>query len=461
LPTKPDQDVRPGAAEGASPLVSIRDLNVHFTLRSNAVARLVGSSAGTVRAVDGVNLDLAQGEVLGLVGESGSGKSTLGRALLGLVRPTSGSIVYRDRELVGMSESSLRPLRRKLQMVFQDPHASLNPSMTVGRAISDALRIHSLYDTKRDGDRGSERDRAVDTALERVGLAPARRFSGKYPGELSGGQKQRAVIARAIALGPELLVADEPISMLDMSVRAKILGLLEELKRDLGLTYVYITHDLASARFFCDRIAIMYLGKIVEIGPTAEIFEHPRHPYTKALLSAVPDPDPSRGMARDLPRGEVPDAAHPPAGCPFHPRCPEAFAPCGWETRDIRMVLEQRWTDVPAQQYADEAELVGAESNFDDAERETGVGLLRPGTGGAEAELALLEQERDANPAEPLWTAVSAMGVQDGRVRVDFVPRAVPQLLPLADTSVEVSCHLYHPPAGGSKGQAPQRDQRA
>jgi oligopeptide/dipeptide ABC transporter ATP-binding protein len=449
LPTKPDQQAAVQDRDASAPLVSIRDLNVHFALRSNAIARLVGGSAGTVRAVDGVNLDLAEGEVLGLVGESGSGKSTLGRALLGLVRPTSGSITYRGRELVGLSESSLRPLRRKLQMVFQDPHASLNPSMTVGKAISDALRIHGLHDTKRAGDGPSERDRAVDTALERVGLAPAGRFSGKYPGELSGGQKQRAVIARAISLGPELLVADEPISMLDMSVRAKILGLLEELKRDLGLTYVYITHDLASARFFCDRIAIMYLGKIVEIGPTAEIFDHPRHPYTQALLRAVPDPDPSRGMARDLPRGEVPDAAHPPAGCPFHPRCPNAFEPCGWETRDVRMVLEQRWTAVPAQQYAEEAELVGPEANFDESERETGVGRLRPGSGDAAAELALLEQERDANPSEPLWSGVRRMGVEDGSVRVEFAPRSVPRLLPVADAPVEVSCHLYHPPDAG------------
>jgi oligopeptide/dipeptide ABC transporter ATP-binding protein len=459
LPTKPE--LTADTLTTGQPIVSIRDLNVHFTLRSNALARLVGGSAGLVRAVDGVNLELGKGEVLGLVGESGSGKSTLGRALLGLVRPTSGSITYRGQELVGKSESSMRPLRRKLQMVFQDPHASLNPSMTIGKAISDALRIHGLHSTSRGADGRSDRDRAVDTALERVGLAPARRFSAKYPPELSGGQKQRAVIARAIALGPELLVADEPISMLDMSVRAKILGLLEELKRDLGLTYVYITHDLASARFFCDRIAIMYLGKIVEIGPTAEIFDHPRHPYTKALLRAVPDPDPSRGMARDLPRGEVPDAAHPPAGCPFHPRCPEAFGPCGWETRDIRMVLEQRWTGVSAQQYAVEAELVGAEANFDEAEPETGVGLLRPGAGGAAAELALLEQERDANPSEPLWTGVSELREQDGRVRVQFVPRSVPELLPLADSPVQVSCHLYHPPGEGPPDRSARKGQRA
>jgi oligopeptide/dipeptide ABC transporter ATP-binding protein len=420
------------------PIVKIENLHVDFALRTNAVARLIGSSSGMVRAVDGINIELAEGEVLGLVGESGSGKSTLGRALLGLVRPTGGSITYRGQELVGLSEPKLRLLRRKLQMVFQDPHASLNPSMTVGRAISDALRIHGLH--------SGDRDQAVAAALERVGLAPASRFISKYPGELSGGQKQRAVIARAIALGPELLVADEPISMLDMSVRAKILGLLTELKQDLGLTYVYITHDLASARFFCDRIAIMYLGKIVETGPVAEIFENPRHPYTKALLRAVPDPDPAHGVARDLPRGEVPDAADPPAGCPFHPRCPEAVPNCGWQVRDVRMVLEQRWTKVGPEQFADESRLVGDESNFMAAEPSPGVGAIRPADGSTDDLLKLLEDERASNPAEPLWHGVRGMASTGREVRIEFVDRAVPRLLPVEGTNVEVSCHLYHKP---------------
>jgi oligopeptide/dipeptide ABC transporter ATP-binding protein len=429
LPTKPE------------PLVRVSDLHVDFALRTNAIARLVGNSSGSVHAVDGVNFELAHGEVLGLVGESGSGKSTLGRALLGLVRPTAGSITYRGQELVGLSERHLRPLRRKLQMVFQDPHASLNPSMTVGRAIADALRIHGLHP-------GDARRPAVVAALERVGLAPASRFIDKYPGELSGGQKQRAVIARAIALGPELLVADEPISMLDMSVRAKILGLLDELRRDLGLTFVYITHDLASARFFCDRIAIMYLGKIVETGPTVEIFDNPRHPYTQALLRAIPDPDPSRAVPRDLPRGEVPDASDPPAGCPFHPRCPQSFGPCGWQARDVRMVLEQRWMGVEPEQYAEEVRLVGAAERFADAERPPGVGVLRP-AGAAESVLALLDRERTANPDEPLWTGVRSTTVADGAVRFEFAERAVPKLLPVAGSNVEVSCHLYHPPTPG------------
>ena len=437
---RPASDSPPDDQSRDEPLISIRDLEVHYALRTNAVARLVGRSSGVVRAVDGVNLDLAQGEVLGVVGESGSGKSTLGRALLGLVHPSKGSIRYRGRELVSLRESQMRPMRRKLQMVFQDPHASLNPSMTVGRAISDALRIHGLY--------RADRDRAVADALERVGLAPASRFMPKYPGELSGGQKQRAVIARAISLGPELLVADEPISMLDMSVRAKILGLLEELKQDLGLTYVYITHDLASARFFCDRIAIMYLGKVIEIGPTDEIFSSPRHPYTEALLRAVPDPDPSRGIARDLPRGEVPDAVNPPAGCPFHPRCPKAFAPCGWETRDVRMILEQRWTSVPAEQYADELKRVGDPERFDATEPSPGEGIVRPASGSGQDLLELLEQQRDADRNEALWTGIENMTADGNAVRIQFAERVVPRLLPVPHSPVEVSCHLHHDASG-------------
>jgi oligopeptide/dipeptide ABC transporter ATP-binding protein len=435
LPTKPEQGAPGQVSVAVEPILTIRDLHVHYALRTNAVARLLGRSSGVVPAVDGVDIEIAPSEVLGVVGESGSGKSTLGRALLGLVHPSSGSIRYRGRELVGLSESELRPLRRSLQMVFQDPHASLNPSMTVGTAISDALRIHGLFP--------DDRARAVAEALERVGLAPAARFSSKYPGELSGGQTQRAAIARAIALSPGLLVADEPISMLDMSVRAKILGLLQQLKQDLGLTYLYITHDLASARFFCDRIAIMYLGKIIEIGSTDEIFLNPRHPYTKALLRAVPDPDPSKSIPRDQPRGEVPDASDPPAGCPFHPRCPEALPQCGWETRDIRMILEQRWTSVSAEQYAREARLVGDETAFASSERDPEVGILRPASGTAEGLLELLVDERHRNPGDPLWRGVSDLSVNGRDVCVRFVARQQPQLLPVLGSSVRVSCHLH------------------
>jgi oligopeptide/dipeptide ABC transporter ATP-binding protein len=436
LPTKPEFTKGAGTSTPEGPIVEITDLNVHFALRTNAVARLVGRSSGTVHAVDGVSLTLAPGEVLGLVGESGSGKSTLGRALLGLVPATSGSIKFHGQELTGLPESRLRPLRRQLQMVFQDPHASLNPSMTVGRSIGDALRIHKMHG----GD--DERRAAVAVALERVGLAPAARFIDKYPAELSGGQKQRAVIARAIVLEPELVVADEPISMLDMSVRAKILGLLDDLRRDLGLTYVYITHDLASARFFCDRVAIMYLGKIVEIGPVAEIFEKPRHPYTKALLGAVPDPDPSRTIARDLPRGEIPDAADPPLGCSFHPRCPAAFDRCGWEPRDVRMILEQRWTTVSPEQFEAESKLVADGPKFASANAVHAAG------GSPGEVLQLLEDERSVRPDEPLWKGVAGMSVSGRSVLMDMKPAVEPELLPVKGSDVLVSCHLYNPPPG-------------
>jgi peptide/nickel transport system ATP-binding protein len=286
----------------------------------------------------------------------------------------------------------------------------------------------------------------VTDSLERVGLAPASRFAPKYPGELSGGQKQRAVIARAISLDPELLVADEPISMLDMSVRAKILGLLEELRRDLGLSYVYITHDLASARFFCDQVAIMYLGKIVEIGPVEEIFDNPRHPYTAALLNAVPDPDPARGVARDLPRGEVPDAVRPPLGCTFHPRCPKAFEPCGWQARDLRMVLEQRWTGVDAAQYAEESALVGDVEQFDEVEAEDEVALLRPRSGAPVDEANLFKTMQDDDPDEPFWKGVREVRPDGDKLRIEFRGRVEPQLQRVPGSGVEVSCHLYHDP---------------
>ncbi len=312
-------------AAKTEPLLEVGGLYTHYSLRGSFVDRLRGREAGSVKAVDGVDFSLERGEVLGIVGESGSGKTTLGRTLLGLVQASKGSIRLDGDELVGLSETDFRDLRKRLQIVFQDPHASLNPALTIGASVGDPLRFHGLAEDE------EEIHRRVVGALERVGLAPAEQFMDKQLGDLSGGQKQRAVLARAIILGPELLIADEPVSMLDMSVRAKILELMLELKEELGLTYIYITHDLATAKFFCDRIAIMYLGKIVEIGPSAEIYDDPKHPYTQALLRAIPEPDPTRSIPRDLPRGEVPDAVVPPLGCPFHPRCAKAFEVCGWE----------------------------------------------------------------------------------------------------------------------------------
>jgi oligopeptide/dipeptide ABC transporter ATP-binding protein len=419
-----------------TPILSLTDLSVHFARSGSALGRLVGRSAGSVKALDGVSLDIAPGEVVGLVGESGSGKSTLGRAVLGLAPVTGGSIKYRGREITGLGEAAMRPLRQKLQMIFQDPHAALNPSMTVEQAISDALRIHGVPAAQRSG--------LVATALERVGLAPVERFAPKYPAELSGGQKQRAVIARAIALGPEVLVADEPISMLDMSVRAKILSLMGELRSELGISFIYITHDLASARFFCDRVAILYLGKIVEIGPAAEIFANPRHPYTQALLKAIPDVSTVGGPPAELPRGEIPDAARPPQGCPFHPRCPRAFEICGWEARDLKVVLEERWTTVDISVYEREVALFPERERLVTTDGRALVKTSRP----AEV-LATLEEIRRDNPDEPFFSGLVSMVPAAGGVQLEFRPSKRPVLLPIAtkdgSSQASVACHLYDP----------------
>lgn len=416
-------------------LMEVRDLHVHFELRANALMRLLGAGGRRVRAVDGVDLTLRKGEVLGLVGESGSGKSTLGRALLGLVRPTSGEIRYRDLDLATLRERELRTLRRRLQMVFQDPHAALNPTMDLRTAIGHPLRIQGLV-----ADREAERERVVE-ALERTGLLPAEQFLDKLPAELSGGQKQRAVIARAIICGPELLVADEPISMLDMSVRAKILELMLGLRRDLDLTYVYITHDLATAKFFCDRMTIIYLDRIVKIDPTEEIFAAPKHPYTRALLGAVPDPDPSRSVPRDLPRGEIPDAAAPPHGCAFHPRCPVAFRPCGWEGRDLRALFERRWTERGEELMRAERPLV--RSLVDVRPGVTEVRLSPPAGRSADELAAVLEQARADDPGEPLWRGVERVETGADAVTVHFAPGLDPG--PLDVAGARVACHLHDP----------------
>ena len=427
---KPDL-MKPDAAQ-ETPILSLTDLSVHFALRGSALGRLIGRSSGSVKALDGVTLDVRPGEVVGLVGESGSGKSTLGRSVLGLAPVTGGSIKYRGREISGLSEKAMRPLRAKLQMIFQDPHAALNPSMTIEQAISDALRIHGVPT--------AERRAQVASALERVGLAPVERFAPKYPSELSGGQKQRAVIARAIALGPEVLVADEPISMLDMSVRAKILSLMNDLRADLGISFIYITHDLASARFFCDRVAIMYLGKIVEIGTAEEIFAHPRHPYTQALLKAIPDVSVVGGPPAELPRGEIPDAARPPQGCPFHPRCPKAFAACGWEARDLKVVLEERWTTVDIEVYQRESALFPDLGALQTVDR---VSLLK--TSQSAEVIAVLEAIRRENPSEPFFTGLIEMNQVPGGVQLEFVDSSRPVLLPIVEggSSASVACHLY------------------
>jgi oligopeptide/dipeptide ABC transporter ATP-binding protein len=412
--------------------MSLRDVEVHFQLRGGSLARLFGLDTGTVKAVDGVTLDLHKGEVLGLVGESGSGKTTLGRALLGLVGTTGGSIEYDGLDLSRLSERKLRTLRRDLQMVFQDPHAALNPSMDIETAVGHPLKIHGLAS-------GEDLHRRVSDAIERVGLAPAERFLTKYPRDLSGGQKQRAVLARAIILDPRLLVADEPVSALDMSVRAKILQLMLDLKADLDLTYVYITHDLASAKFFCDRVAIMYLGRVVEIGRTEEIFADPKHPYTKSLLQAIPEPDPDKSLPRDLPRGEIPDAASPPLGCAFHPRCPAAFDMCGWESRDLKALIESHWVTRGESAFDEEQAVIGS---FDELDVPTHHAVLKPGKNATADDVEkLLDEIRREDPDEPLWRGVREVRTTAEGVEVDFYDGEDPRLRPAG--GVDVACHLY------------------
>jgi oligopeptide/dipeptide ABC transporter ATP-binding protein len=334
-------------------LMEVQDLRTYFPVGGSLFSRDGGE---VVRAVDGVSFDIRKGEIFGLVGESGSGKTTLGRAILGLAPVTSGSILYGGRDLATLDEKSYRPLRRDLSMIFQDPNASLNPAMTVVQGVGHPLRIHGLATSR------SEIRVRVAEMLERCGLSPAERYLDTYPEDLSGGQKQRLVIARSLITEPSFVVADEPVAALDMSIRAKVLELMMDLKDDLGLTYLYITHDLASGKFVCDRMAIMYLGQMVEWGDAERIYDAPQHPYTQALLDAIPLPDPSRrDRDKQLPHGEIPDALNPPRGCRFHPRCPKAFEPCGWEGRDLIEAIEDRWTQVDEDTFERELELVGGD----------------------------------------------------------------------------------------------------
>jgi oligopeptide/dipeptide ABC transporter ATP-binding protein len=423
---------KPERLGNARALVSIRGLKTYYSLRGSFLQRLVGREAGRVKAVDDVSLELRRGEVVGLVGESGSGKTTLGRTILGLVPATEGSVEFDGREITKMSERQLRGLRRQMQIVFQDPHASLNPAMTVAQLVEHPLQIHGVGS-------GSERRRRVSEALSTVGLHPPEQFVDKYPSDLSGGQKQRVVIARAIILNPSLLVADEPVSMLDMSVRAKILELMLYLQRELNLTFLYITHDLATAKFFCDRIAILYLGRIVEIGSSDAIYADPKHPYTRALLRAIPDPDPRRSVPRDLPPGEVPDAARPPLGCSFHPRCPFAFEVCGWESRDLRDLLEARWALQARERYEAEQAVMGDLTALD--EPSTHV-RLKAGNGKSGADVvALLDEIRRESPEARFWTGVKRIAADADHVDVEWFDPVVPRPLERDGTTVE--CHLF------------------
>jgi peptide/nickel transport system ATP-binding protein len=305
-----------------SELFRLRSLSKDFSVqRSFLDLLLAGSRRSFVHAVDDVSFDIHEGEVLGLAGESGSGKSTTGRLLLRLLEPTSGTIEYRGSDLKRIPRRQMEMLRARLQIVFQDPNSSLSPRMSVGQAIGHPLAIHRM------GDARERRDRVLEL-MTRIGLTPADFLYRKYPHQLSGGQCQRVVLARALITGPEFIVADEPIAMADVSVRALILELMKRLKDEFRLTYLFITHDLATAKYLCDRIAIMYLGRIVELGSRDELFARPHHPYTRALLDAVPIPDPDQRRTREVVHGEIPSAIHPPEGCHFHPRCPFAMPKC-------------------------------------------------------------------------------------------------------------------------------------
>ena len=298
--------------------LEVADLKTHFPIERGF---LVKKRVGTVKAVDGIDLSLAKGEVLGLVGESGCGKSTLGRTILQLIPPTDGTVVLAGKNLAGLRGETLRRARADFQMIFQDPYASLNPRMTVYDTLAEAIATH------KEVPRG-EMPRRVSELLSRVGLSP--RYIKKYPHEFSGGQRQRIAIARALAVEPKLIIADEPVSALDVSIQAQIINLLIALTREMSLTMIFISHDLSVVKHISDRIAVMYLGRIVEVGPSVEVFEKPLHPYTKALVSAVPIPDPERERHRKriILSGDPPSPINPPAGCTFHPRCPYMVEEC-------------------------------------------------------------------------------------------------------------------------------------
>jgi oligopeptide/dipeptide ABC transporter ATP-binding protein len=324
--------------DGREELVRVRGLFKHFPVQA---------SDDVVRAVDGVTFEIFRGETLGLVGESGCGKSTVGRCLLRLIEPTRGEIRFGDEDVLALRGGDLRRLRREMQIIFQDPYASLNPRMKVRDIVAEPLVIHSI------GGRAERRERVADL-LRKVGLDPD--YMNRYPHEFSGGQRQRIGIARALALNPKLIVADEPVSALDVSVQAQVVNLLEDLQKEFELTYLFISHGLAIVEHISDRVAVMYLGRIVEVATAEQLYASPLHPYTRALLSAIPIPDPTRRRERIVLKGDVPTPINPPSGCRFHTRCPEAVAECARIDPDLREIAPGHtvacirvpgWTDAP------------------------------------------------------------------------------------------------------------------
>jgi len=317
--------------------VEVKDLKKWFPVRQGFLQTLLLREQSFVHAVDKISFEIKKGEVFGLAGESGSGKTTTGRLLLKLIEPTSGTIHFKDEDITTLSEKETKQLRRKMQLIFQDPYESLNPRMTINDILSEPLRVQNVMKTE------AEIKARVNEILETVDLMPPEEFILRFPHELSGGQRQRISIARAFILNPDFIIADEPVSMLDVSIRADILNLMLDLAEKFNVSFLYITHDLALARHMCDRIAIMYLGQIVEMGPVEEIVYESLHPYTKALIDAVPVPDPTAERIKVVIKGEIPSPINPPSGCRFHTRCPVAMEICPREEPALIDVGKGHW----------------------------------------------------------------------------------------------------------------------
>ena len=306
-------------------LLQIDSLKVHFPIRRGLFSRV----AGYVHAVDGISFSLGKGETLGLVGESGCGKTSAGLAILNLIEPTGGKISFKGVDISKMTSSEMREMRKRMQLIFQDPYSSLNPRMTLNQIVREPMRIHGMY-------KGAERADRIDYLLEKVGLTPEQ--GRRYPHEFSGGQRQRVGIARALALNPQLIIGDEPVSALDVSIQAQIINLLMDLQEEFQLSYIIIAHDLAVVKIICNRVAVMYLGKIVEMAPFQELYDNPKHPYTQALLSSIPLPDPRKARRKAILKGDVPSPINPPTGCRFHTRCSKRREECdqqGPELKDL------------------------------------------------------------------------------------------------------------------------------
>jgi oligopeptide transport system ATP-binding protein len=327
-------EIRSAPQAGERPLVEVRGLKMHFPITEGIIA---SRKVGEVKAVDGVNLSIGRGETMGLVGESGCGKTTMGRCILRLETPTEGAILYDGVDIAGLDRKALAALRRRIQVIFQDPYSSLNPRQKVGTILSEPMKVHGI---ERDAKR---RETKVRELLSVCGLNP--NFADRYPHEMSGGQRQRVGIARALAVDPEFIVCDEAVSALDVSIQAQIINLLEDLREKFNLTYLFIAHDLSVVRHLCQRVAVMYLGHVVELASCDEVFDNPLHPYTKALLAAVPVPDPTVEADRTFQplTGEVPSPINPPPGCVFHPRCPIAVGSCRQEIPELRELRPGHW----------------------------------------------------------------------------------------------------------------------